>query len=216
VIVPDLPGLGESDPVAKLDAEAFTRWFASLLDLTCREKPTVVAHSLSGSLGARFAVDHGDRLRRLIVYGAPGIGRYRMPLRLRVVAIRFALRPTEHNSERFEAFALLDRDRTRDRDPEWFDAFSAYTLSRARVAHIRSAMRDLIAVGTKRIRDAELRQIAAPLALLWGRHDRMVPIAVAEEANGTLRVPLHVIEAAAHVPHMEQPDAFLRVLDGLI
>ena len=35
VIVPDLPGLGESEPVARLDAATFADWFAALLRETC-------------------------------------------------------------------------------------------------------------------------------------------------------------------------------------
>ena len=36
--------------------------------------------SMIGGLAARFASRHGSLLSRLVVYAAPGIGRYRMPL----------------------------------------------------------------------------------------------------------------------------------------
>jgi pimeloyl-ACP methyl ester carboxylesterase len=103
LVVPDLPGLGESEPVGRLD-------------------------------------DHGDLLRRLVIYAAPGIGPYRFPLRLMVVATLFSIRPSERNAERFDRFALLDLDRTRERDPDWFGAFSRYTLSRAVVPHVKRTM----------------------------------------------------------------------------
>ena len=82
--------------------------------------------------------------RCLVVYGAPGVGPYRMPMRLRYVAIRFGIRPTARNAERFDRFALLDLDATRRRDPEWFAAFAAYTRSRATVHHVKQTMRRLI------------------------------------------------------------------------
>lgn len=94
LVVPDLPGLGESEPVARLDGAAFAEWFATLLRQTCAEKPALVAHSLGGSLAARFAAQHGDLLRRLVICGAPGIGPYRVPPGLMVAAIRFSLRPS--------------------------------------------------------------------------------------------------------------------------
>ena len=72
VIIPDLPGLGASPPADVLGAAAFARWLAELLRLTCDEAPVLVAHSLSGSLAARFAAGHGALLRRLVVYAAPG------------------------------------------------------------------------------------------------------------------------------------------------
>jgi pimeloyl-ACP methyl ester carboxylesterase len=75
-------------------------------------------------------------------------------------------------------------------------------------------MRQLIKTCTKQIPNSELRQIAIPTALVWGRHDRMVPLGLAEAASTRLGWPLHVIDDAAHVPHMEQPDTFLEALEA--
>jgi pimeloyl-ACP methyl ester carboxylesterase len=212
LIVPDVPGLGESEALTRLDAPAFAEWFAALLRLTCDERPTLVAHSLLGSLAARFAAQRGDLLGRMVIYAAPGVGDYRMPPRLRTVAIRFGLRPTMRNAKRFQRFALLDLNRTRGRDPEWFDAFSAYLLSRAVVPHVKRTMRQLVKTCTKQVPDSELRRIEVPTALLWGRYDRMVPLALAEEASVRLGWPLHVVDDVAHAPHIERPGAFLDVL----
>jgi len=212
VIAPDVPGLGESEPFDRLDAAAFNLWFSELLRETCEEKPTLVAHSLDGSLAARFAVAHGDVLHSLVIYAAPGIGPYRMPLGLRVVAIRFMLRPTARNAERFDRWAFFDFDRARNQDPEWFEAFSAYTRARATVPHVKRAMRQLIRAGTKQVADAELRRIAVPTTLLWGRHDRFVSLTLAEDASARLGWPLNVIDDAGHAPHIERPDTFVDAL----
>ena len=210
VVIPDLPGLGESDPVARLDAATFAAWFGALLRLTCDERPGLVAHSLGGSLAARFATEHGELLERLVIYGTPGVGRYRMPLGLRVTAIRFALRPSERNAERFDRWAFFDLDRVRRRDPQWFAAFGADSLARARVPHVKRTMRRLVGIGTKPV--AGLERIEIPVTLVWGRHDRFVPLALADAASARLGWPLHVIDAAGHVPHIEQSDAFTEVL----
>ena len=76
-------------------------------------------------------------------------------------------------------------------------------------------MRQLIRSGTKQVPDAELRRIRSPTGLVWGRHDRFVPLAVAEEASARLGWPLHVIDDAGHVPHIEQPEAFLKRSGGI-
>jgi 2-hydroxymuconate-semialdehyde hydrolase len=214
LIVPDIPGLGESEPAERLDAAAFARWFAELVRLTCREEPVLVAHSLLGSLAARFAAQRADRLRRLVIYASPGVGPYRMPLGLRAAAIRFALRPTPRNFERFERFAFFDLDAARRRDPEWLAAFSEYTRSRAVVPHVKRTMRGLIGSCTKQVPDAELRRIAIPTALVWATHDRFVPLRLAEGTSARLGWPLHVIDEAGHVPHIERTDAFLDALCG--
>jgi pimeloyl-ACP methyl ester carboxylesterase len=210
VIAPDVPGLGESEPVDRLD-DAFAAWFDAVLEATCDEPPDLIAHSLLGTTAARFAADHGDRLASLVVYGAPGIGPYRMPLALRVAAIRFSLRPSLRNHERFEHLAFADLDRLRRRDPEWLAAFSAYNVARATVPHVKRTMGRLVRSETKRIPDADLQRIEIPTELVWGEHDRFVPLGVASEASTRLGWPLHVIEGAGHVPHVEQPDAFARI-----
>ncbi len=215
VVAPDAPGFGESGPVERLDRDTFARWFADLLAQTGVERPTLVAHSLLGTVAARYASRAGDALGHLVIYGAPGVGPYRMPAGLRYAAIRFAIRPSARNAERFDRFALLDLDATRARDPQWFNAFVEYTRSRALVPHVKRTMRRLIGSATKQIPDSELTRITVPTTLLWGRHDRMVPLHLGERAAQTFGWSLHVIDGAAHAPHIEQPDAFVRTLSAI-
>lgn len=215
VVVPDVPGLGESTPAAQLDEDTFAHWLTGLVDQTGLDRPSLVAHSLLGSLAARFAARGSTLLGRLVLYGAPAVGPYRIPLRLRYVAIRFAIRPTRRNAERFDRFALLDLDATRRRDPGWYDAFDAYTRARAAEPHVKKTMWHLIATQTKPIPDVELDRINTPTALLWGRQDRMVPLSIGEAAAKRHGWPLHVIDHAAHAPHVEQPDAFVRTLAAI-
>jgi 2-hydroxymuconate-semialdehyde hydrolase len=215
LIVPDAPGLGESAPVHRLDDDTFAAWFSGVLEQTQCVRPTLVAHSVLGSTAARFAAQRPDRLRALVVYAAPGVGPYRMPMRLRYVAIRFGIRPSARNAERFDRFALFDLDANRRRDPEWFAAFDAYTRSQASLRHVKRTMRRLIGTETKQIPEADLRRIAVPTTLLWGRHDRMVPLALAQGVATRLGWPLHVVDGAAHAPHMEQPEAFAAELSAI-
>jgi 2-hydroxymuconate-semialdehyde hydrolase len=216
VIVPDSPGLGESDPLPRMDAESFAAWFAELIDRTCSEKPLVVGHSLNGSLAARFATSRGDQLERMVLIGVPGIGRWRPAPGFLVTAIRFSIRPTEKNNARFAAWALLDPARTRDLDREWFDAFMAYGLSRGKVREVKRTMTQLVRAGAKRIDEADLRDIPVPVALVWGRHDRMSALRIAEAAHAKLGWPLRIVEDAGHVPHIEQPEAFVDALRGAV
>ena len=216
LIVPDVPGLGESAPLSQIDAPGFGRWFEALLESTCEDRPAVVAHSLLGGLTADFAARHHGRLDRLCIYAAPGIGPYRMPLRLRAVAVRFALRTNRQNNERFERFALLDRDRTRLRDPAWFDSFSAYSLARARTPAVKRTMNRLVRAGTRRVSDATLRRIDVPVGLLWGSGDRMVPIGLAYGTRSRLGWPLSVVADAAHAPHIERPQTFVARLEQML
>ena len=216
VVVPDLPGLGESDPTPQLDAEVFANWFGALVSATCEAAPDLVAHSLLGSLAVRVAAERDDVMRRLLVYGSPGIGPYRMPPGLIYAAIRFGLRPSRRNSERFDRWAFYDLEQARGRDVRWFEAWSLYTMSRARIPHVKQTMRGLISRCRKRVPDDVLQRIEIPTTLLWGRHDRFVPRALGEAAGERLGWPLRVIDRAGHVPHVERPESFLRALQATI
>lgn len=216
VVVPDAPGLGESAPVDRLDIETFTRWFDTFLDLADLERPPVVAHSLLGTMAARYASQRSERLGRLVIYSAPGVGPYRMPWQLRYAAIRFAIRPTPRNAERFDRFALLDLDAARRRDPEWYVAFDAYNRVQAGRRHVKRTMNRLVADQTKPIAAADLARIDIPVSLLWGRHDRVVPLSIGQAAARNHGWPIHVIDDAAHAPHIETRENFVAAVTMLL
>jgi pimeloyl-ACP methyl ester carboxylesterase len=59
---------------------------------------------------------------------------------------------------------------------------------------------------------ADLERIAVPTTLIWGRHDPVNRVRVAEAASKRYGWPLHVIEGAGDDAPIEQPDEFLRAL----
>jgi pimeloyl-ACP methyl ester carboxylesterase len=73
-------------------------------------------------------------------------------------------------------------------------------------------MRQLVKAGSRQISDADLQGIGVPVALIWGKRDRMVPLRIAELASSRFGWPLHVVDDVGHVPHIEQPEAFLGAL----
>src|ERR1044072_492375 len=93
LVVPDVPGVGDSAPLPRMDAAVFSEWFGALLsEAISSEKPGLLAHSMVGSLAARFAARNAHRLQTVATYGVPGIGPFRMPFGLMAGAIRFSLR----------------------------------------------------------------------------------------------------------------------------
>jgi pimeloyl-ACP methyl ester carboxylesterase len=212
LVVPDLPGLGESEPFAPLDQVAFDSWFEGLLRLTCQEKPTLIAHSLPASLAARFAAQSGDRIQQLVLMGTPALERYRPPPAFMMAAMRLGLRPSEANLARFNRWPFYDLDRTQKELGESFEVLNTYSLSRAVIPHVKRTMRQLVKVGMRQIPEADLRRIEIPTALVWGRQDRMGPVRFAEAASSKLGWPLYVVDDAGHIPPAEQPEAFLNAL----
>lgn len=78
VIAPDLPGHGASKGAnGSLDADRVLAWLGHLIEQTCPSPPALVGHVLGGAIAARFAIEHEDRLRRLVLVDALGLGQFR-------------------------------------------------------------------------------------------------------------------------------------------
>ena len=55
--------------------------------------------------------------------------------------------------------------------------------------------------------------VSAPALVVWGRRDRVVPLACGEQyARALPRARLAVVEGAGHCVEMEQPDAFVKLI----
>ena len=73
VIVPDLPGHGASGlPDGRLDVERVLNWLSELIDQTCDRPPTIAGHLLGGAIALRFAANHPDRVRSLVLVDSYG------------------------------------------------------------------------------------------------------------------------------------------------
>lgn len=214
VLVPDLPGHGESTaPDGKLDGEAVHRWLDALLEQTCSRPPTLVGHLLGGAIAARYAGTPDARLERLVLVDSLGLGRFLPSPRFAFGLVRFLVRPTDRTYHGFLGQCLVDRDGVIGQLGDDWEPFLAYNLERARDPEVKAAMRALMkAVGVPRIPSEDLERITAPTALLWGRHDRAIRLAVAEAASERYGWPLHVIDDAGDDPKLERPGAFVDAL----
>lgn len=64
---------------------------------------------------------------------------------------------------------------------------------------------------------ARLKKIRTPILMIWGRQDRILPLAHGEAAvAGMANVRLHVMDRAGHLPQIDKPEEFnATVLDFL-
>jgi pimeloyl-ACP methyl ester carboxylesterase len=62
-----------------------------------------------------------------------------------------------------------------------------------------------------------IHRITAPTLLVWGEHDRLVPRVYAREFAGRLpESRLEVVAGAGHAPHLEEPEATARAVQGFL
>jgi pimeloyl-ACP methyl ester carboxylesterase len=218
VITPDLPGLGASEVSAgRLGADRVLSWLGEIIDRTCESPPVLVGKGPVGALAARFAVEHGDRVDRLVLVNSHGLGRFRPPLGMMLGYASVLLHPTKQAVDRsFRNYCFVDLDSMREDMGERYELMAAYALDRFRTPGVRKAMRQLMSWLSAPIPSDRLDGIAAPVTLIWGRHDVGMPLHVAEEASSRFGWPLHVIEGARDDPALEQPEAFLAALRAVL
>ncbi len=217
VVAPDLPGLGASEvPDGPPDAARVLAWLGELIQRTCPGPPALVGASLGASIAARFAIAQPDRLSRLVLVGAGSLGRFRPAPRVALAMIRFIARPSERTHHGFLRQVAVDPARVRALTGERWEASLAYNLDRARTPSVRAANRRLLReLGIPQIPPRELARIAVPTTLIWGRHDRVMRLRIAEAASARYGWPLHVIDDAGHFS-LEQPEASLRALHAAL
>lgn len=218
VIAPDMPGHGESHvPGGAIEPDRVLAWLGALIEHTCASPPTLVAQIIGGAIAARFASRHGGQLHRLVLVDALGLAPFQPMPEFGVALADFMVEPTSETHDRLWRQCAFDLDRLRDRMGASWDRIKAYNLDRACITSLRATQQILMEqFGMPAIPTAELKRIAVPTTLIWGRHDLATRLSVAEAASVRYGWPLHVIEDAADDPPFEQPEAFLKALGAAL
>lgn len=214
VVAPDLPGHGTSTVAdGPLNADRIISWLGELIEQTCPTPPIVVGQLVGGAIAARFAANHGERVDRLALVVPFGLARFEPSPAFGAALTGFLAQPSADTHDDLWQYCVADFDALRRRPDVRWELMKAYNLDRARTASVSVALQALMeAFGFAAIPEDVLAQIATPTSLIWGRHDSIVPLSVAEAASARYRWPLHVIENAGNEPAIEAPDAFLRAL----
>jgi pimeloyl-ACP methyl ester carboxylesterase len=214
VIAPDLPGLGASEVTdGPIEVDSALAWLAELIDSTCAAPPVLVSKGAAGALAARFAIDHGDHLDRLVLVDTYGLDRFRPSPGMALSFLGVLWRPTEGGLRRsFRNYCYVDADVVRAEMGESYDWMSTYALDRFRTSSVKATMRGLLGQLSSTIPSQDLAKITVPTSLIWGRQDVGVRLSVAEAASNRYGWPLYVIEDARDDPAVERPAAFLEAL----
>jgi pimeloyl-ACP methyl ester carboxylesterase len=214
VIAPDLPGHGTSTVAdGPLDAGRVISWLGELIEHACPTPPILVGQLVGGAIAARFAADNGDRLDRLVLVVPLGLAPFEPSPAFGAALTGFLAQPSADTHDDLWKHCVLDLEALQRQPAARWQLMKAYNLDRARTASVTGALQALMEqFGIPAIPEALLARIAAPTSLIWGRHDSIVPLSVAEAASTRYRWPLLVIENAGNEPAIEAPDAFLRAL----
>ena len=219
LIVPDLPGHGQTVAATRRDAsvESSAEALAQLLQGHRAVPADVLGYSLGARVALRLAVTHPDVVARLILE-SPSAGIASEPDR----ADR--RRADEALARRLEAEGIEAFVDAWERQPIFRTHSSMPPQRRARVRAIRlaSAAEGLAASlrgagqGSMEPLFARLGGIAAPTLVIAGALDATGLERARLVVDGIPGARLEMVRDAGHTPHDEQPDTFRRlVLDFL-
>lgn len=217
VIAPDLPDHGASDAQGVLlSADRMLAWLDELIQKTCTSPVVLVAQTVSGAIALRLAMANGVRIKRLVLVDTFGLSAFEPEPEFASALHAFAAGPSEHTHERMWDQCAFDLKKTRTRMGAYWQAFEAYNLERARSPATLAAVNTLLQQFGSALPHEQLARIAVPTALIWGRHDRATNVEVGEAASARYGWPLTIIDNCADDPAIEQPEAFLEALHGLL
>lgn len=206
----DLPGHGLSDkpPAFDYSSSGLARYALSVMDALGIQRAHLVGTSLGGHVAALLAMQAPQRCSSLYLVA---------PLGLAPIApeagegIRRSVRNVSIEGVRAKLQNVFI-------DPSF--ATEALILEESRINSSPGAVQALSALGdyiVDRLNDelvnGALVEIARdiPVGLLWGEHDRMVPLAVGEATASALGLgELPVMNGVGHAPYVEQPQEFVR------
>ena len=217
VICPDLVGFGRSDKPTDLgwySVDRHVAMAATLLEDLDVRGATFVVHDWGGPIGLRLAVEHADRVDRLVVMDSGMItGAQRMSDAWR------AFRDFVENVEDLPIGMLVSGAVHGELPPEVVAAYEAPFPTPASKAGARAfplliprTLDDPVAVAGRRVLDA-LREDRRPMLLLWADNDPILPPKVGDRFAAAInREPPRVIPDAGHFLQEDQGELIGSIL----
>jgi pimeloyl-ACP methyl ester carboxylesterase len=206
VLAPDIVGFGATERPHDIiySLRTWTDHVWAFLDAHDIQKTAIVGNSLGGRIALQMATDRPDRITKMALMGAPGVG---MTLTDGLAALRAyepshdAMRDLLRNYFAVDAATITDElVKIRYQASITNGAYEAYRTMFFDPRHAGSELG---------ITANEVRAIATPTLLVHGREDKVVPVQVSVTMLGLLpNADLHVFSRCGHWTQIERADEF--------
>jgi pimeloyl-ACP methyl ester carboxylesterase len=217
----DLPGFGQSElPAGDISINGFAHTVDRVCDLLEVDDPVVVGNSMGGFTGAELAVSFPTRVSKLVLVAAAGLSTEYLAREPLLAASRAFMVLTARTGLR-GSFAIK-RPRMRRltlgaivRYPEKLSfPLATELVAGANAPGFVDAFEALMGYS---FRD-KLARIEAPVLIVWGRNDILVPVADAEMYEHLIgdNARAVIFEDTGHLPMLERPTRFNELLASFI
>jgi pimeloyl-ACP methyl ester carboxylesterase len=211
LVVPDLPGFGESEkpPPARYPytLDAFAESLVDLVAALGLSRVSVCGHSMGGDIALTIAANHPDVVDKLILVG-PLVYPSRMDAVSRIATVPVIGAVMFKQLFGRAAFRAYFRQRMYGpsaavpwkRVDQLFDLFNAPAAREAAYATMLSLLDTRPVV-------AKIPRVSAPTLVCWGREDRTSPVAHGRRLAHELRSARFEVFECGHSPAEECPEA---------
>ena len=209
VIIPALPGFGESHNVKSLDSiNKMATQIIDLLDQKNINKFNLIGHSMGGMIVQEITKLIGDRVNKLICFATGSIGE--IPGRFETI---------DETREKLKKDGI---EVSFSRVPKkWFvkgDKDKNYYLCKKAVKDVSLETADNALLAMKNWRGKEnLKNIKNETLIIWGDKDTSYNFDQVDTLNKNIKNSrLEIFKDCAHNVHLEQPDQFNNLLQKFI
>jgi pimeloyl-ACP methyl ester carboxylesterase len=222
VIAADLPGFGRSQPsMHRPLLDWYAHWTEELIaKVAPRGRATLIGNSLGGAVALDTALRTPLRVTKLVLVDCAGLGAG-VPLWWRLTTAQlFRLPPLAGPAARVLPKPLLERvvgqvysglvfHHPGEVDAACARDFAAHYGSAAQVRHLFDLGHTIVRELASGRLLAGAGALRVPTLIVWGTHDRMVPVAHGMALRQ--RVPtsqLYLVDDCGHCPQLERPAEF--------
>jgi len=162
----------------------------------------LVGHSLGGWLAARYAVDHPDRVRRLILINHAGV-------------------QYEGVEQQKEAFTINSVEDVRKLLRQmWYHYpwyYQPFTSSIYRSLKKKQITQFISSITEVDFLNPSLSSLTMPLDIFWGTEDRLISMISLEVMKQHVpQLKAYFIARCGHVPQLESPRALAALFSGIL
>lgn len=201
VIIPMLP-IYEM-PLLTLGVKTLSKFVHKFVKFKELENMCVLGNSLGGHVALIYAMSHPERLKSMVLAGSSGLYE-------NAFGGSFPKRESyEFIKERVE-HTFYD---PKTADKELVDEIYATVNDRYKIIRLLAMAKSAIRHNMAK----DLHKITIPVALIWGKNDKITPPEVAVEFSHLLpNAELIWVDHCGHVPMMERPQVFNRLLKDFL
>jgi len=222
VIAPDLLGHGASEkPRGDYSLGAFASGVRDLLLALGHERATMLGQSLGGGVAMQFAYQFPERCERLVLASSGGLGD-EVNILLRLLALPGAEYALAVGCNHWvhdvgvtigSWLARVGLQASPNLEQIW-QSYGSLADAETRTAFAHT-LRSVVDVAGQRVSASDRLYLAAavPTLIIWGDHDRIIPVEQGRATHDAIPGSrLEIFAGAGHFTHCDQPERFCEVL----